>query len=303
MHTQTGGWRWIIGAVLGLLALTALAGPAQAAAELQKVTGRVESGGTPLPDYVVTLYRTTSGAAVTLGNASTKANGQFSLGYRLPSDRNSVLYLIARKGPVALATVLGSQAMPAWASTDNPTALGNALASRLPDGVVINERTTVATGYALAQFVNGTNISGNRVGVRNAAAMVGNMVDVTTGEIAPVLGSRPNGSATSTLPTFNSLANMVAGCVASLPNCTKLFAAAPWPDGASPHRTLQAIVNIARNPWRNVPTLAGIAGASGAYQPALAVAPDAWTIALTFRGNGLVNGPGNFAFDAEGNPG
>lgn len=207
---------------------------------------------------------------------------------------------------MTLATVLGSQAMPAQASlpdaleADTQTAPSEAALRGLSDSVVINERTTVATAYALAQFINGPRIFGNRVGVRNAAAMVGNMVDVTTGEIAPVLAHRPNGSATSTLTTFNSLANMVAACIASQPNCARLFVAAPWSDGNRTGHTLQAIANIARNPWRNVATLFGIARRSNAYQPALAAAPDAWTIALKFRGNGLINGPGNFAFDAEG---
>lgn len=61
MLTRAGGWRWITGAVLGLLMPIAvpLVGVAHAAAALQTVRGRVESNGTPLSGYVVTLYRTT----------------------------------------------------------------------------------------------------------------------------------------------------------------------------------------------------------------------------------------------------
>lgn len=37
------------------------------------------------------------------------------------------------------------------------------------------------------------------------------------------------------------------------------------------------------------------------YRPALANSPDAWTIALKFLGDGILNGPGAFEIDAEGN--
>jgi hypothetical protein len=291
MRARASGRQWwsIIGAaVLGPLALAAavpLAGTARAAAELRTVTGTVEgNGGTPLADYAVTLYRTTSGAPDTLRHAGTDANGRFAITYELPGDRSSVLYLVARQGPVTLATVLGSPAMPARPNLPDPVVVEDAQAATmlgdaqrggggLPDSVVINERTTVATAYALAQFLDGADVAGNRVGVRNAAAMVGNMVDVATGGIAPVLAQRPNGPATSTLATFNALANMVAGCVADRPACATLFALAPRADGRATHRTLQAIVDIARNPWRNVAALFAAAAASDAYQPALTAAP------------------------------
>ncbi len=246
MPTPASRWRWITGAMLGLLMSIAvpLGGVAHATAASQTLTGRVESNGTPLPGYVVTLYRTTSGAPATLRDATSNRDGRFTISYHPQGDRNSVFYLIARKGPVTLVTVLGLQASPAFANppdalvADAETAPSTASPRGLADRVVINERTTVATGYSLAQFINGPRISGNRVGVRNAAAMVGNMVDVTTGEIAPVLAHRPNGSATSTLATFNSLANMVAACVASRPDCVRLFVAAPWSDGNKTGHTL-----------------------------------------------------------------
>jgi hypothetical protein len=67
-------------------------------------------------------------------------------------------------------------------------------------------------------------------------------------------------------------------------------------------------VNIARYPWHDVRGLYRLSLAAahrrGTWSPALAQgeAPDAWTIALRFEGDppGL-DGPGNFAIDAEGN--
>lgn len=62
---------------------------------------------------------------------------------------------------------------------------------------------------------------------------------------------------------------------------------------------MQAIVNIAYSPWRNIVPLYSVANASTVCRPALSEAPDAWTIALKFVADGTINGPGNFAFDAE----
>ena len=46
---------------------------------------------------------------------------------------------------------------------------------------MINERTTVASAYAMTQFIQGGAIAGPSPGVQNAAGMVGNMVDAATG--------------------------------------------------------------------------------------------------------------------------
>ncbi|WP_051328963.1 Vgb family protein [Geminicoccus roseus] len=207
----------------------------------------------------------------------------------MPADPDSVLYLVARHGPAELATVLRGVA---------PGEPDNAV---LPRKVVVNERSTVATGFALAQFLEGRTVAGNTVGVRNAAAMVGNMVDRQSGEVAPVLAKPPNGDATETLATFNSLANMVANCIAARPTCFGLLDAARGRLDRLPLGTLHAIAAIARNPWRHVDELYRVATLRPAtYTPALATPPNAWTIALKFQGDGNINGPGNFAFDAQG---
>jgi len=80
------------------------------------------------------------------------------------------------------------------------------------------------------------------------------------------------------------------------------------PGGASAADTLAAVVNIARYPWHDVRGLYKLALAAahrrGTWGPALAngEAPDAWTLALRFEGDPPgMDGPGNFAIDAEGN--
>jgi sugar lactone lactonase YvrE len=77
------------------------------------------------------------------------------------------------------------------------------------------------------------------------------------------------------------------------------------PGGGAAPDTLVAATNLARYPWRNVPALYGLSlRARGLYTPALAPGerPDAWTLALRFEGRPpALDGPGNFAIDAEGN--
>jgi len=291
-------------AMIGLvLAVAGMAGVAQADPGLMVgLAGRVESAGEGLKGYRVSLYRTRVAAhgwpawrygspgGSLLASTVTDPSGRFALRYRRPGSPGTVLYLVARRGPVALATVLGS--IPSGQVTDAP----------LPKRVVVNERTTVAMGSALAQFLKGRRLEGNAVGLRNGAAMVGNLVDVTTGRVGEVLGTPPNGAETSTLATFNSQANLVASCVRSRPLCFALLNVARDGWGRLPRDTLQAVASIARNPWRAVGPIYRLATLRPpAYRPALRRPPDAWTIALKFRGDGEMNGPGNFAIDAEGN--
>jgi sugar lactone lactonase YvrE len=174
-----------------------------------------------------------------------------------------------------------------------------------PTTVVVNERTTVATGFALAQFTAGREISGNAPGPQNAAGMARNLVSVRTGRLGRVLRRGPNGNRTSTLRTFNSLANMLTRCVRSSRGCAELFRLATSPRDRAPRGTLAAMANIARNPWQNVGKLFALARSGPApYRPALGASrpPDAWTLALRFVGDGrTMSGPGNMAIDADGN--
>jgi hypothetical protein len=296
-------FRLILASICLTLSLGALMPEVQAEPfGIVSLPGRVESDGTGLGHYWVVLYRSRAAEghafgpgwmrrdAVPLAAAVTRPSGRFVIRFRPPAAPGTVLYLAARRGPVALATVLGS--IPSGQVTDAP----------LPRKVVINERTTVATGFAMAQFLKGRTLAGNAVGLRNAAAMVRNLVDVTSGRIADVLGSPPNGARTSTLAAFNSLANLLANCVARRPLCFAILHAARDERGRLPAETLHAMANIARNPWRHVGRIYRIASIRPpTYAPALARAPDAWTIALKFMGDGRLNGPGNFAIDAEGN--
>ena len=167
--------------------------------------------------------------------------------------------------------------------------------------VVVNERTTVATAYAMTQFVDGDALSGPSPGLPNAIGMAHDLVDVTTGDLGSVLASSPNGAETSTLGAFNSLANMVARCVSSSASCPAFFALATPVGGAAPTTTFEALVDMNRNPSHHAAELFAFAPTTP-YSPSATAPPDAWTLALRFVGDGhSVDGPGNLAIDALGN--
>jgi hypothetical protein len=198
---------WKIQVVSALAVLVVLVWPLSALAA--EVNGVVQSGVTPIAFSPVTLYKagTHRRDAVVLGTAQSDGSGHFTIFYEPPRDSNAVLYLVAdgepqssggrgiesEKSPVRLATVLGT--------------------APFPSDVVINERTTVATAYAMAQFIQGRRIGGVFPGLQNAAGTVQNLVDIRTGQVGSLLGTPPNGELTSTMRAFNSLANMLAACV------------------------------------------------------------------------------------------
>jgi sugar lactone lactonase YvrE len=254
------------------------------------VAGRVLSGDRPVRSTTITLYRAGVGpgphaAPAVLGSTRTRADGSFTISYARQSA-TSVLYVLTGRGSaVRLAAVLGRA--PA------------------PGSVAVNERTTVAMGFSMAQFISARGVAGKAPGLQNAAAMAGDLVDQRTGGLSPMLRGRPNGLETSTLRTFNSLSNMLIPCVRSSASCGWLFLQAKPPGVPTPRGTLQAIADIARYPWHNVGRLFDLArSAPRAYRPGLSRLgrPDAWLIALRFYGDGKqLSGPGNMAIDARGN--
>ena len=277
------------GAVAAIAASVAVASAASARAPRAVLAGRALSGGRPVALTAVTLYRTAArpgGAPVALGSSRTRADGSFAITYVRPVPSDQVLYLLTGRGAaVRLAAMLGR--------------------APVPGRVVVNERTTVAMGYSMAQFIGARGVAGNAPGLQNAAAMGGDLVDLRTGGLSPVLRTRPNGTETSTLRTFNSLSNMLIPCVRSSSSCGWLFLQAKPPGVPMPRGTLEAIADIARNPSHNVGGLFDLArSAPQAYTPGLTRLgrPDAWLIALRFYGDGKqLDGPGNMAIDARGN--
>jgi hypothetical protein len=262
-----------------------------------QLTGSVRSGSAGLAGFTVSHYATLvdqPGNWQLLGQGASDAHGNFQISYGLPIGR-TVLIVEADRGAATLASVIG-------------------YGGETPANVVVNERTTVATGNAFAQFVNGRTVVGNTVGMVNAVRMAGNLANPATGAAGSVIALTPNGSETSTYATFNALANAVAACVAKDSACVELLNAAKPPGGTAPDNVLQAVANIVRYPsypgWPddNLDPVFKLSAAAPVYHPALSHRPTSWLLFLKITGgfysaqdsNNLMNGPGNFAIDADG---
>jgi len=285
-----------ITALLASLALVVLLAPASASA----ARGGTIEGTVPLRGMNVVLFAATPGAKgpAKLGTARSGKGGRFSLRYKA-YRRNAVKYLVATRP--------GGGAEAGYPVPGNTYRLAAALgAGRVPRRAAVNERTTVAIGFAMAQFLRGNKATGKNPGLRNSAAMTWNLVGHRRGGLSPVLKRYPNGNSTSSMRAFGSLANLLAGCRVQGKRCRALLrrTAAPGSGGEAPD-TLAAVTNVARYPWRNVRGLYRLSLATrGLYAPALGPGekPDAWTLALRFEGGQprSIDGPGNIAIDRQG---
>jgi len=283
-------FRSVVAAGMLVTALWSVSTGTPASAAPAGLHGFVRSGATEVAQATVTLYAAADagGSPQVLGTDHASPAGEFDIAYTPPADPTAVLYVTAvargaspNPGAVTLVTVLGTAPWPVEA--------------------IVNPRTTVAAAYAMTQFTDGTGIAGPAPGLQNAGAMAANLADPETGAVAGVLAASPNGSDTSTLPTFNSLANMVAACVDLPARCTTLFALATPAGGTAPTSTFAALVDVNRDPSHNAADLFAYAPVLP-YTPPRAAAPDAWTLALRFVGDGTsMDGPGNMAVDTDGN--
>ncbi len=180
--------------------------------------------------------------------------------------------------------------------------------ANLPASVQMDEVTTVAAAYALAGFAtDATHISGASttpaIALSNAAASAGNLASLTTGF---ALATTPGGNGTVPQAEIDTLANILAACInSSGPGsgpCTALFqnAESGGSTGTMPTDTATAAINIAHNPGANVGALYNVELGFEQFNPALAGAPNDWTIAVTYTGGGL-SGVTELAVDGSGN--
>jgi hypothetical protein len=277
----------LIGAIIPAAILLTARGVSSA--NPRSLSGVVQTGGTsssqPLPNVNVTLFEATLGQPTALGQATTDADGRFAIPYRKRTS-SSIFYVSADIGEgVEFVTVLGPN---------------------MPVSATINELTTVAGSYSMAQFLRTGVISGNSFGLQIAAGMNDNIVVSVTGESSPVLLSSPNADQTNSLRSTRSLANVLAACVEDPDVTASLFDLTTPPGGLPPHNTAEALANLARDPGQNVDGIFALALLSELYDPPLVTMPDAWTVTVKVNDSGsderhrLISGPGNLAFDKRG---
>jgi hypothetical protein len=136
-----------------------------------ELSGTVQGAKQPIAGSTVTLLAAGTDAPQQLAQGKSDDSGAFALSYAdAPAD--SVLYVVAKGGTPKGATGEGA--------TD-AIALMTLLGTPLPNTVVVNELTTVASTFTAARFIEGESISGNLLGLRIAAGNVPNLVDPETG--------------------------------------------------------------------------------------------------------------------------
>jgi hypothetical protein len=254
------------------------------------LTGTVLAAGKPLAGAAVTLAVGTRTGVTKLSAATTDTAGTFHLSY--PTPTAGVLYVsandTAHASSLRLLSVVGIR--------------GGGIARTTLTTVKVDELTTVATTYALAQFVNGSNIEGPSPGLENAAATSFSLADPASGAAGNIVTNANNGAKNTTLATLNTLADLVSTCATatSTGRCAAVLRLATPPGGARPSDTAQALVDLAKNPTLSPAKLFALAKTATVYTPALAAPPNAWILALLYTDTDLY-ASGRLAIDAKGN--
>lgn len=266
--------------------------------------GKALIGHQPLIGASVELYAMgasgdgSKGVALLSDALITDSTGAFSVaaGYDCPSS-GSQLYLVARGGRP------GSAAATENNSITLLTVFGVCSDAASTNPVTINEATTAAAVYALAQFLSaGGNLgatSTNTVGLKNAVATAQALANISTGS-SPGPAFAANGS--SPAAKIDTLANLLNACTSSTDGgstCSGLFSATTTPT-ETPENSLDAALNLVRNPAQNVAALYALASSSSTFTPALARQPSDWTLFINYTGGGM-NSPTSLGVDSAGN--
>jgi len=182
--------------------------------------------------------------------------------------------------------------------------------SNLPATVQMDEVTTVAAAYALAGFATDAQHiaapSSTSQALFNAIQTTSNLAALGTGQ---ALSTTPGGNGTVPQTEINTLADILAACInstgASSDGCsTVLSVKSAGTVGTAPTDTASAAINIAHNPWANIPALYGKVTSSTPFQPYLTggagYEPNDFTLAITYTGGGLSQ-PYGITVDGTGN--
>jgi hypothetical protein len=273
----------------------------------QQFSGHVHGGMQPVSGATIRLFAPGSTgygtAAVSLLThpVVTDGNGNFSItgDYTCPSA-STPIYMVATGGNPGLGAPTNNTALALMGLLGQCGTLG-------PDTfIVINELTTVSAVWALTPFmVDATHIGTsptNVQGLLNAFAVSADLVNIASGT-AP--GNAPT-IATIPVAEINTLGDVISACVnsngstVSTSSCGRLFTAATPPGGFAPTDTLQAALDISRNPGHNAGSIYSTVAAVGPYQPTLGVAPADWTISINYSSPSFKT-PNDLAIDSQGN--
>ncbi|MEW4488563.1 hypothetical protein AB1L42_10805 [Thalassoglobus sp. JC818] len=261
--------------------------PGELEAKSDWLKGTVQTGGTkhskPNSKVRVTLYEATEGRPNVVGQTTSKKNGDFKLKAR-KDKTDSIFFVTAEVG-----------------YGDEYVAI---LGHRLPSDVTINELTTVAAAYSMAQFYRTGEISGNAFSLRIAAMMAENIASSRSGRTSSVLQKSPNADQTNSIRTVRSLANLLVATTNNYLIRSTLLYLTETDRGERPRNTVVALANLARDPSWNASLIYWLTKAKRVYTPVLHREPDSWVVTVKVNDSGddafLLGGPANVAFDSRG---
>jgi len=310
------------GCGLGTTSLDAVSTATPAAPHGIKISGSVHGGQQPVNGASIYLFAaSTNGygaASVSLlntavsgvstdfvgnGYVTTDSNGNFTITGDYTCPAGALVYAAAIGGNPGLVSGTNNSALSMI------SALGPCSGLSPSTFISINEVTTVASIWALAPFVTDVSDIGtsptNVQGLTSAFALVNQLVNIGTGNV-----SGPALPANTVLPVaqMNTIANILSACINSpggVPGdgtaCGTLFAAAtPAAASTVPYDTVAAALTMARNPALGIVTLFTLVPSNPPFQPALAVAPNDWSLVVKYKPAGLST-PKGLAIDANGN--
>jgi len=264
-------------------------GTGHSAQTTHSLRGNVKGGRQPIHLSTVTLWEagtTGPSTATMLANTTSDMSGNWNIASFTCAHTASQLYLTATGGDATTENI------------PNPNialVLMIGACNSLPSRVVINELTTAAASYTMAQFGEPVNpsLSANGdpgttayTGLNNAARLAIKIVNPSTGAPAVFLTTVPNSP-----KLLNTIADILVSCVNSLSpftTCTNLFATVKPPAGdAAPVNTWEAAIDIARNPGANVASIYDFvnqlpSGVSAPFVPFLTTVPSDLTLALSY---------------------
>ena len=292
---------------------TATATPTVTPTPKALLSGQVTSGGNPVSNSSVAMWLAGTGygtGAIQLGATTSADDGRFTIQAVCPAQSSQdEVYLTAQGGNAGQGS---NSSLMMMATVGKCSSIFTIVTS-----TIVNEQTTVAGEWALAQFTDSTGQvigapASNATGLANAFNQAEvNLVDTVSGAPASFWSNQGATEASCTglsppvncdgLERLDTIANILAACVESSgPSssaCTTLLS-----NTGGSATTLGAAHAMATEPVANVATLFALQGVSPPYTPNLSKAPDGWEIALNFDPSGAnFNGLSFLAIDAAGN--
>jgi hypothetical protein len=250
------------------------------------ITGSVHGGQQPIVGSTISLYAAgksgtgstprsmLTGAPILTGNG-----GSFSITGQYSCQPGDQVYLVAAGGDAGAGPNSAIAMMAALGPCS--TLLQNAATSF----ITVNEVSTIGSVFALAAYMNGAQALGSAPDTASSNALaaafanVQTIVDISSGSALQT--STGNGIVPQT--TIDALANSLAACIdstgAGSSGCTGLFQNTTI-QGIAPSDTLQATLNIARNPTQNASQIFSLAVTNSPFQPSLTSAPSSFAITV-----------------------